>query len=185
MTDTQQILRDRDAETAAIDGNPELTREAKEGRKRVVREWAKAEYEAAREKERVEREARLENTKRSVYRIPTGYGSNDAEIAQIHASFRSAWADVTSATEGEAVLHAEERLGSITDYAERTGDYLLARAASHRALDLGTQPIVDRFLSTRETDAAAYQRYVEAKGQAEQVTSFGGLLSGVMTNNLF
>jgi hypothetical protein len=45
MTDTQQILRDRDAEIAAIDGNPELTQEAKESRRNAVREWAKAEYE--------------------------------------------------------------------------------------------------------------------------------------------
>jgi hypothetical protein len=185
MSEVQQLLNERDAELAAIDQNPELTEAAKEGRKSAVREVYKQEYEQARAAERAEIQERLESAKRAVFRVPTGYGSSEGEVAQIHASFRSAWADVTSATEGEAVLHAEEKLGSIMDYAERTGDYLLARAAYHRALDLGTQPIVDRFLSTRETDAAAYQRYVEAKGQAEQVTSFEGLLSGAMTNNLF
>lgn len=50
--------------------------------------------------------------------------------------------------------------------AERTGDTLLARAAYHRAIDLGVQPVVDSYLEGRPKEAQAWQRYTEA---AEEV----------------
>jgi hypothetical protein len=127
----------------------------------------------AREKARVERAVRLEDTKRSVYRIPTGYGSSDAEIAQIHAAFRSARADVSTATEGASPYEAEQKLRGVMDQAERTDDSLLAR------------PIVDRFLSTRKSDAQAWERYTEAAQEASQASGIETLLEGALTQRVF
>jgi hypothetical protein len=185
MSEAAQILAERDAEIAAISGNPELTTEAKQGRISAVQEAYREEYEQARAAEQARVQERLESAHKAVYRVPTGQYSSEGEQAQVFTAFRSAWADVEIATAGENVLHAEQHLGEILDLADRTGDTLLARAAYHKALDLGIEPVVERFLSTRKGEAAAYQRYVEAKGQAEQATSFESLLSGAMTNNLF
>jgi hypothetical protein len=110
------------------------------------------------------------------------------------AAFRSAWADVLSSSrvgEGGALLpqqqqqQAEEKLAPILEQAERTGDHLLSRAVYHRAIDVGEQGIVDRYLSTRKTEAAAWQRYTEAAQEAQQATSFESLLATGMMDQQF
>jgi hypothetical protein len=41
------------------------------------------------------------------------------------------------------------------DQAERSGDKLLARAAYHRAIDLGIQSVVDAYLASRPAENRA------------------------------
>src|SRR5215208_4227618 len=147
--DPRQILKERDAEIASIRGRVEWTEEAKNERIAAVHEWAQREYAEAREAERERIQQRLESAKRAVFQVPGGYMSSDAEQAQIMAAFRSAWKDVLSATEvDEGSLlpelqqrQGEQKLTPILEQTERTGDFLLARAVYHRAIDLGAQGI--------------------------------------------
>jgi hypothetical protein len=114
--------------------------------------------------------------------------SSDAEQAQIMAALRSARKDVLSATKIEdRESHAQvgQTLASILDEAERTGDPLLARAVYHRAIDVGEQGIVESYLSTRKTEAAAWQRYTEAAQEAQQASSFESLYATGMMDQQF
>jgi hypothetical protein len=114
--------------------------------------------------------------------------SSDAEQAQIMAAFRSARKDVLSATkieDPESGAQVGQTLASILDEAERTGDPLLARAVYHRAIDVGEQGIVESYLSTRKTEAAAWQRYTEAAQEAQQASSFESLYATGMMDQQF
>ena len=148
-TDPVAILNRRNAEVAQIRGYVDLTEEAKNKRIAEVNEKAQAEYAAAREAAERERTERLERTKRAVFRVPVSATATDTEEAQIHAAFRSAFGEVFSSTSTESPGEAEEELGRILQQAERMGDKLLARAAYHRAIDLGVQGIVDAYLASR------------------------------------
>jgi hypothetical protein len=138
-TEAQEILRDRDVEIQKSQGYADLTEEAKDRRIAEVTERAQAEYAEAREAENRRREGNVVSSKKAVFGIPASPTYSDAEVAQVHAAFRSAWADVLMATSNP--MGAQEELGEILEQAERTGDSLLARAAYHRGLDLGLQPI--------------------------------------------
>src|SRR5215207_6031388 len=187
-TEEQQIIRDRDSEIANIRTKVEWTEEAKNEHIAAVHEGAQREYAEAREAERERIQQRLESTRQAVFQVPGGYLSSDAEKAQIMAAFRSARKDVLSATkieDRESGAQVGQTLASILDEAERTGDPLLARAVYHRAIDVGEQGIVDRYLSTRKTEAAAWQRYTEAAAEAEQASSFESLLAVGMTDQQF
>jgi hypothetical protein len=186
--DPQDILRDRDDEIANIRAKVEWTEEAKNERIAAVHEWAQREYAEAREAERERIQRCLESAKQAVFQVPGGYLSSDAEKAQIMAAFRSARRDVLSATkieDRESGAQVGQTLASILDEAERTGDPLLARAVYHRAIDVGEQGIVDRYLSTRKTEAAAWQRYTEAAAEAEQASSFESLYATGMMDQQF
>ena len=186
--DPQDILRDRDDEIANIRAKVEWTEEAKNERIAAVHEWAQREYAEAREAERERIQRCLESAKQAVFQVPGGYLSSDAEKAQIMAAFRSARKDVLSATkieDRESGAQVGQTLASILDEAERTGDPLLARAVYHRAIDVGEQGIVDRYLSTRKTEAAAWQRYTEAAAEAEQASSFESLYATGMMDQQF
>jgi hypothetical protein len=186
--DPQDILRDRDDEIANIRAKVEWTEEAKNERIAAVHEWAQREYAEAREAERERIQRCLESAKQAVFQVPGGYLSSDAEKAQIMAAFRSARRDVLSATkieDRESGAQVGQTLASILDEAERTGDPLLARAVYHRAIDVGEQGIVDRYLSTRKTEAAAWQRYTEAAQEAQQATSFESLYATGMMDQQF
>jgi hypothetical protein len=114
--------------------------------------------------------------------------ASDAEQAQIMAAFRSARKDVLSATkieDRESGAQVGQMLASILDEAERTGDPLLARAVYHRAIDVGEQGIVERYLSTRPTEAQKWQRYAEAAQEAEQATSFESLFAEGLADQQF
>jgi hypothetical protein len=186
--DPRQILQERDAGIASIRNRAEWTEQAKNERIAAVHEWAQREYAEAREAERERIQQRLESAKRAVFQVPGGYLSSDAEQAQIMAAFRSARKDVLSATkieDRESRAHLGQTLASILDEAERTGDPLLARAVYHRAIDVGEQGIVERYLSTRKTEADAWQRYTKAAAEAEQATSFESLYAGAMMDQQF
>jgi hypothetical protein len=185
--DPQQILKERDAEIASIRNRVEWTEQAKNERIAAVREWAQREYTAARESERERTQQRLESTKRAVFQVPGG-NLSDGERAQVMLSFRSAWADVLSATkieDRESGARVGQALSSILDQAERVGDSQLARAVYHRAIDVGEQQVVDRYLSTRKTEASQWQRYTEAAAASKQATSFESLLATGMMDQQF
>src|SRR5215212_4249835 len=130
-TDPTEILNRRNAEVAQIRGYADLTEEAKERRIAEVNARAQSEYAEAREAEERERAERLERTKRAVFRVPIPYGTTDAEEAQIHAAYRSAYNDVYHATilYDEDPAQGAQELERRRELAERTGDQLLARAA--------------------------------------------------------
>jgi hypothetical protein len=187
--DPQDILRDRDNEIANIRAKVEWTEQAKNERIAAVHEWAQREYAEAREAERERIQDRLESTKRAVFYVPGGHLS-DGERAQVMLSFRAAWADVLSATQiedRESGAKVGQTLSEILDEAERTGDSELARAVYHRSIDLGTQGIVDRYLSvpTRKAEREAWQRYTEAAAASRQAISFEGLYATGMMDQQF
>jgi len=196
-TDVQAILRERDRELRDIDGKVEWTQEAKEGRKRAVRELYQRVYEEAKQEEKQQLEKRLAETKNAVFRVPRGYGSSDAEYAQIQLAFHSFWRQVVAATEdlgeeGVGVLPgqwerlAEEKLGTILEQAERTdNEQLMSRAIYHRAIDLGAQSIVDRYLATSPVDAKNWRLYTEAAQEMQQAKSPENLLGQALTGRMF
>jgi hypothetical protein len=132
MADPNQILADRNAEVAKIRGYVDLTDEAKERRISEVNERANAEYAEAKE----------------------------AEKAQIHTAYRQGSGNVYWATmePGEALAELEK----ILKQAERTDDTLLGLATYHRAIDLGLQPIIDRYLADLPKEERAMECYAAA-----------------------
>jgi hypothetical protein len=57
---------------------------------------------------------------------------------------------------------APAELEKILKQAERTDDTIMAKAAYHRAIDLGLQPIIDRYLADRPKEERAMERYAAA-----------------------
>ena len=111
---------------------------------------------------------------------------SEAEAAQIHAAFREAFSEVLSATASPESPHqAQEKLEEIMDQAERTGDALLARAAYHRAIDLGIQGIVDTYLAARPKEAKVWEAYTQAHQEASQSRDIPHLLDRALTERAF
>jgi len=180
--DPVEILNQRNAEVAQIRGYADLTEEAKERRIAEVSERAQAEYAEAREAGERERTERLQRTKKAVFRVPVGNVPSEAEAAQIHAAFRGAFSEVLSATASPESPHqAQEKLEEIMDQAERTGDTLLARAAYHRAIDLGIQGVVDSYLSPRPKESKAWEAYTQAHQEVSQSRDIMHLLGRSLT----
>jgi hypothetical protein len=156
--DPVEILNRRNAEVAKIRRFADLTEEAKEWRIAEVSERARAEYAEALEAGERERAERLERRKRAVFRVPVSATATYAEEAQVHPAFRSAYNDVYSATlSSESPEQAQEELERLLEQAERSGDKLLARAAYHRAIDLGVQGVVDAYLAARPSEERAWE----------------------------
>jgi len=175
--DPVEILNQRNAEVAQIRGYADLTQEAKERRIAEVRERAQAEYRQAVEDEERERDERLERTKKAVFRVPIPAIATEAEEAQIHAAYRQAYNDVYSSTRTlESPEQAQEELERHLQLAERSGDKLLARAAYHRAIDLGIQSVVDSYLSSRPAEERAWNSYTEAYQEEQAASGIEGLL---------
>lgn len=109
--------------------------------------------------------------------MPVPASATDAEAAQIHASYRTAYNDVYSSTlSPENPEQAQEGLERLLQQAERTGDGLMARAAYHREIDLGVQGIVDAYLAPRPAETQAWDLYTEAHREADQAGGVEGLL---------
>jgi hypothetical protein len=179
VTDPAKILQQRNAEIQQIEGYVDLTDEAKSKRITEVTEKANASYQEAKEAEARRIEENVVSARKAVYGIPASPTYSDAEVAQVHHAFRWAWDDVLMRTHD--VWGAQEELQEVLEQAERRGDSLLARAAYHRALDLGLQPVVDSYLSTRPREAKALERYNKALQEQEESRSIEGLLGGALT----
>jgi hypothetical protein len=176
-TDPVEILNQRNAEVEQIRQYADLTEEAKERRIAEVNERSRAAYAEALEANERERAERLERSKKAVFRVPIPSSATDAEEAQIHAAYRAAYNDVYSSTVfSESPGEAQEELERLLGQAERSGDKLLARAAYHRAIDLGIQSVVDAYLSTRPQENKAWETYTEAQEEAGYASSIEGLL---------
>jgi hypothetical protein len=185
-TDPTEILNRRNAEVAKIRGYVDLTEEAKNKRIAEVTARARAEYAEAREAGERERAERRERTKKAVFRVPVSATATDAEEAQIHAAFRSAYNDVYSSTASpESQGQAEEELQRLLQQAERTGDKLLARAAYHRGIDLGLQSVVDAYLEQRPAEDKAWESYTTASREARESRGVEGLLERSLADRAF
>ena len=185
-TDPTEILNQRNAEVAKIRGYADLTEEAKNRRIAEVNERAQAAYAEARETNERERAERLERSKKGVFRVPIPATATDAEAAQIHASYRAAFNDVYSSTaSAESPVRAQEELERLLQQAERTGDNLLARAAYHRAIDLGVQSVVNSYLATRPQEDRAWEAYTTAYQEVAQSRDVGHLLERALTERAF
>ncbi len=181
-TDPVEILNRQNAEIAEIRGYADLSEEAKARRIAEVTARARAEYAEARETGERERAERLERTRKAVFRVPVSATATDAEEAQIHAAFRSAYNYVSSSTASpESQGQAEEELGRLLQQAERTGDKLLARATYHRGIDLGAQSVVDAYLASRPAENRAWESYTAAHQEAGQSKDIMHLLSRNLT----
>jgi len=180
--DPLEILNQRNAEVAKIRGYADITEEAKNRRIAEVNERAQAEYAEAREAGERERAERLQRTHKDVFRVPVPAIATDAEGAQIHAAFRSAFNDVYSVTASpESPGQAQEELERVLAQAERTGDKLLARAAYHRAIDLGAQSVVDGYLASRPSEERAWDSYTTAYEEMNQSRDAFHLLGRSLT----
>ena len=180
--DPVEILNERNAEVAKIRGFADLTQEAKNRRIAEVNERARAEHRQAVEDEERRRAERLERTKRAVFRVPVSATATDAEEAQIHAAYRQAFNEVYSSTRGfESLAEAQEALERHLAQAERSGDKLLARAAYHRAIDLGIQSVVDSYLSSRPAEERAWNSYTEAHQEESGSKGIGFMLENALT----
>jgi hypothetical protein len=181
-TDPTEILNARNQEVAKIRGFADLTEEAKQRRIDEVNAKARADYQEAVETQERERVERLEKSKKAVFRVPIPYNATDAEEAQIHAAYRSAYSDVYSSTLfSESPGEAREELERLLGLAERSGDKLLARAAYHRAIDLGIQSVVDTYLSTRPQESKAWESYTAAHQESEAANGIEGLFERALT----
>ena len=176
-TDPAEIPTRRNTEVAKIRGFADLTEEAKNRRIAEVNEKAQQEYRKAVEDQERERAERLERSKRAVFRVPVSATATDAEEAQIHAAYRSAYNDVYSSTRDlESTAEVREELERHLHQAERSGDKLLARAAYHRAIDLGIQSVVDSYLSSRPAENRAWESYTAAQGEVNRAKGIGFML---------
>jgi hypothetical protein len=185
-TDPVEILNQRNAEVEKIRGYADLTEEAKNRRIAEVNERARQEYRQAVEDQERERAERLERSKRAVFRVPVPASATEAEEAQIHAAHRSAYNDVYSSTRGfESPAEVQEELERHLAQAERTGDKLLARAAYHRAIDLGVQSVVDTYLSSRPAEERAWNSYTQAYREVQDASSIESLLGGALATRAF
>jgi tetratricopeptide (TPR) repeat protein len=178
VTDPAKILQQRNAEIQQIEGYVDLNDEAKNRRITEVTEKANASYQEAKEAEARRIEERVTSTRKAVYGVPASPMYSDAEVAQTHHAFRTAWDDVLFQTHD--TFAAQEELEELLEGAERRGDALFARAVYHRALDLGLQQVVGSYLSTRPREAKALERYRKALAEAEQARSVEGLLASAM-----
>ena len=180
--DPIEILNQRNAEVAKIRGYADLTEEAKNRRIAEVQERAQQDYRQAVEDQKRERAERLERTKKAVFRVPVPATATDAEEAQIHAAYRSAYNDVYSSTRGlTSPAEAQEELERHLHQAERSGDKLLAAAAYHRAIDLGIQSVVDSYLSSRPAASRAWESYTEAHQEESGAQGIGFMLENALT----
>jgi len=185
-TDPTEILSRQNREVAEIRGYADLTEEAKNKRIAEVTARSRAEYAEAREAGERERAERLTRTRKAVFRVPVSATATDAEEAQIHAAFRSAYNDVYSSTASpESQGQAEEELGRLLQQAERTGDKLLARAAFHRGIDLGAQSVVDAYLEQRPAEGRAWEAYTTAHQEARGSQGIEGLLARGLVERAF
>jgi hypothetical protein len=181
-TDPLAIINQRNREVAKIRGYADLTEEAKDRRIAEVSERAQAEYAEAVEANKREIAERLERTHRAVFRVPIPAIATDAEEAQIHAAFRSAYNDVYSSTASpESPEQAQEELERILAQADRTGDKLLARAVYHRGIDLGVQGVVDAYLASRPAENRAWESYTAAHQEVSQSRDVGHLIGRALT----
>ena len=162
MADANQILAERNAKVAEIRGYVDLTEEAKQERIAAVNEKANAEYQAAKEAEKQAREERLRSTQRAVFNVVDDPHASAAERAQIHAAFRHASGEVQWTAMEEEPSGSQEGLMGLLKRAERTDDTLMAKATYHRAIDLGLQPIIDRYLADRPKEERAMECYAAA-----------------------
>ena len=185
--DPVEILNRRNAEVAQIRGYVDLTEEAKNRRIAEVQERAQQEYRQAVEDQKRERAERLERTKKAVFRVPISATATDAEEAQIYAAYRAAYNELYYSTSlfADSPAEAQEELGRQLAQAERSGDKLLARAAYHRAIDLGVQSVVDSYLSSRPAEERVWNSYTEAHQEAQAASSIEGLLGGALANRAF
>ena len=185
-TDPTEILNRQNAEIAEIRGYADLTEAAKNKRIGEVTARARAAYAEAREAGERERTERLERTKKAVFRVPVSATATDAEEAQIHAAFRSAYNDVYSSTASpESQGQAEEELQRLLQQAERTGDKLLARAAFHRGIDLGLQSVVDSYLLPRPAESTRWAAYTTAHQEVRGSQGVEGLLERSLADRAF
>jgi hypothetical protein len=181
-TDPVEILNQRNAEVQQIRGYADLTEEAKQRRIDEVNSRARQEYQQALEDQERERAERLEKTRKAVFRVPIPATATDAEEAQLHAAYRAACNDVYSSTLiVESPAEAQEELERLLGQAERSGDKLLAKAAYHRAIDLGIQSVVDAYLSSRPTENRAWESYTAAYQEANQSKDIGHMLERTLT----
>jgi hypothetical protein len=181
-TDPVEILRQRNAEVEQIRGFVDLTEEAKNRRIAEVNERARAAYAEALEANERERAERLERSKKAVFRVPIPATATDAEEAQLHAAYRAAFNDVYSSTVfSESPGEAQEELERLLGVAERSGDKLLARAAYHRAIDLGIQSVVDAYLASRPQENRAWESYNAAQQEVSQSQDIGHLFERALT----
>ena len=184
-TDPAEILNRRNAEVQQIRGYVDLTEEAKQRRIDEVSARARAEYEEAVEANERERAERLERSRSAMFRVPIPATATDAEEAQIHAAYRAAYNDVYSSTSlfADSPAEAQEELERLLAQAERSGDKLLARAAYHRAIDLGIQSVVDAYLASRPAESRAWESYTQAHREANQSRDIGHLFERAYTES--
>jgi hypothetical protein len=178
-----EVMQTRTAKVAEIQGYADLTEAAKQERIANVEAWAQGEVQAIQEYEQQKIEKELASSRSAVFNVPVKTTYSDAERSQVWAAFRSAWDEVRLSTPDP--MNAREELEDILSQADRTGDEHLAHAVFLRAIDLGVQPVVDSYLSTRPQANKAWERFTRAQEAKNQSQGFEHLFSTAMTGRVF
>ncbi len=159
--------QDFERKVARIRGHADLT----EGAKRRMLSEA---YEEAAERHRGlveegEREVaeRLGSLERGVMgiRYPMHASAGDKELARM--SYRDAY-DRADRLASKALRENDpDKLSALLERAERSGDSRLAEAVYHVATERGLRGVADSYLEGRPAERGRWEKYVEARREAE------------------
>ena len=155
-------------EVERIRANPDLSAEAKRRMIGEATERAAEESKRLREEERDALQQTLASAEKKVLSIPYPERSSTAERATIALSYR----DALDRAEKAAADHDNpDVFPDLLERAEVSGDELLAVAVYHTATRRGARHVADAYLASRPTARRNWERYREARREAESTDS--------------
>ncbi len=168
ISPTLQIKRDLDKKLAQIRSHPDYSEQAKQRYIAEAYEKAEAEYRQAIEDQEREIRERVDKAEREVFGFSYPFTATDEEKAGVRLAHRAAYNDVYYATLlSDSPQEADEELERLLQRAERTGDPELATAVYHVATEKGARRVADRYLESRPKEKQRWDKYVEARAEAE------------------
>ena len=172
---TENLVRHQQ-EVERIRANPDLSEDAKQRLIKDATEQAAEESARLKEEEREAIEQAIQSAERMVLSISYPDRASSSEKAMIAMSYRDARRQAESA----------ESLSDLLDQAEKSGDTQLAEAVYHVATLGGNRVVADAYLESRPKERRNWERYVEARREAEGVDSIlnRGLAHGLARRQL-
>lgn len=178
---TTQIDENRqefERKVAQIRGYADLTDEAK--RRRIADAYEEAagrhrELVEGRDRKAAERLGRLERAVMGI-RYPMHASDGDKELARM--SYRDAY-DRAERAASEAVRERDpEKLATLLERAERSGDPHLADAVYHVSTERGLRGVADSYLEKRPAERKRWEEYAEVRGEADAGSPLDRFLVG-------
>jgi hypothetical protein len=178
-TKIEQNRQGFDRKVAQIRGYADLTDEAK--RRMLLEAYEEAagrhrEIVEERERKAAERLVRLERGVMGI-RYPLHASDGDRELARM--SYRDAYDRAErAASAGDAT---DEKLSTLLERAERSGEPRLAEAVYHVANERGLRGVAGSYLEKRPAERKRWEEYAQARQEAESANPWtGSWLAGTM-----